>query len=60
VFHGEGTSHDEDFLRGVLFCRSTRANYQTTLTNLAETTGGFLIANNNDLRGPVRKLAEDI
>jgi len=40
--------------------QSTRANYQMTLAHLAESTGGFLIANTNDLRGPIRKLAEDI
>jgi VWFA-related protein len=39
---------------------STRANPQTALEELAESTGGALIANTNDLRGPLRKLAEDI
>jgi VWFA-related protein len=39
---------------------STRANYQLTLAHLADSTGGFLVANTNDLRGPTRKLAEDI
>lgn len=39
---------------------STRANTQTALAELAESTGGTLIANTNDLRGPLRKLAEDI
>ena len=39
---------------------STRANTQTALGELAESTGGALIANTNDLRGPLHKLAEDI
>ncbi len=39
---------------------STRANYQMPLANLADSTGGFLIANTNDYRGPLRRLAEDI
>jgi VWFA-related protein len=39
---------------------STRANPQTALEELAESTGGALIANTNDLRGPLHKLAEDI
>ncbi|GAC1700642.1 MAG: hypothetical protein NVS9B4_02380 [Candidatus Acidiferrum sp.] len=39
---------------------STRSNTQNTLANLAESTGGLLIANTNDLRPPLHKLAEDI
>src|SRR5438094_9087403 len=39
---------------------STRANTQNTLANLAESTGGMLIANTNDVGTPLRKLAEDI
>jgi len=39
---------------------STRANSQTALGELAESTGGALIANTNDLRAPLRRLAEDI
>jgi VWFA-related protein len=39
---------------------STRANPQTALEELAESTGGALIANTNDLQGPLHKLAEDI
>ena len=39
---------------------STRANSQTALGELAESTGGALIANTNDLRTPLHKLAEDI
>ncbi len=40
--------------------RSTRANYQMTLARLADSTGGFLITNTNDLRAPIRRLAEDV
>jgi VWFA-related protein len=39
---------------------TTRANSQNTLSDLAESTGGVLIANTNDFRTPLRKLAEDI
>jgi VWFA-related protein len=37
-----------------------KANTQDTLANLAESTGGFLIANTNDFRDPLRKVTEDI
>ena len=37
-----------------------KANTQDTLANLAESTGGFLIANTNDFRDPLRKVSEDI
>jgi len=39
---------------------STRANTQLTLRNLAESTGGTLIANTNDLAGPLHRFAEDV
>ncbi|HLY63400.1 MAG TPA: VWA domain-containing protein [Terriglobia bacterium] len=39
---------------------TTRANSQNTLADLAESTGGVLVANTNDFRTPLRKLAEDI
>jgi VWFA-related protein len=39
---------------------SMKANVQTELRNLAESTGGFLIANTNDLRTPLRKVVEEI
>jgi VWFA-related protein len=38
----------------------TRANTQLTLRNLAESTGGTLIANTNDLAGPLHRFAEDV
>jgi VWFA-related protein len=38
---------------------STRAHGQQVLRELAESTGGFLIANTNDLRPSLQKLSED-
>lgn len=43
-----------------LAIQSTRGNTQNTLANLAESTGGKLIADTNDLKTPMKKLAEDI
>ena len=37
-----------------------RANVQTALSELAEGTGGFLVANTNDLKGPLRRINEDV
>jgi VWFA-related protein len=37
-----------------------RANVQDTLAILADSTGGFLIANTNDFTGKLKRLAEDI
>ena len=39
---------------------SSRANTQVTLADLSDETGGFLIANTNDLKVPLRRLNEDI
>lgn len=39
---------------------SGRANSQLRLRELAESTGGFLIGESNDLRGPLRKVNEEI
>lgn len=39
---------------------SIRANPQMALSELAESTGGFLIANTNDFRQPLRRLTEDL
>jgi VWFA-related protein len=39
---------------------SSRANTQVTLSELSDSTGGFLIANTNDLKAPLRRLNEDI
>ncbi|MEO8130964.1 MAG: hypothetical protein ABI822_27950, partial [Bryobacteraceae bacterium] len=39
---------------------SARANVQIPLRDLAESTGGFLISDSNDLRGPLRHINEEI
>jgi VWFA-related protein len=39
---------------------ATRSNVQLWLRNLAENTGGFLVADSNDLRTPVRKINEEV
>jgi hypothetical protein len=39
---------------------SGRANLQLAIRNLAEGTGGFLIGDSNDFRGPLRKVNEEI
>jgi VWFA-related protein len=37
-----------------------RANVQLPIRDLAESTGGFLIADSNDLRGPLHQINEEI
>jgi VWFA-related protein len=39
---------------------SGRANVQIAIRDLAESTGGFLIGDSNDLRAPLRKVNEEI
>ena len=39
---------------------SIRANAQNSLAELADSTGGFLVANTNDLRTQLHRIAEDI
>jgi len=39
---------------------SGRSNTQLKIRELAESTGGFLIGESNDLRGPLRKVTEEI
>jgi VWFA-related protein len=39
---------------------SGRANVQEAVRDLAESTGGFLIGDSNDLRGPLRHVNEEI
>ncbi len=39
---------------------SLRMNKQGTLSELAEGTGGFLIANTNDLKKPLKRIVEEI
>ncbi len=39
---------------------SARTNVQVPLRDLAESTGGFLVSDSNDLRGPLRHINEEI
>jgi VWFA-related protein len=39
---------------------SMRANNQSELRNLADTTGGFMVSDSNDLRVPLRRINEEI
>jgi VWFA-related protein len=39
---------------------SIHANRQQSLENLSQSTGGFMIANTNDLRAPLRRISEDV
>jgi VWFA-related protein len=39
---------------------SMRQNLQAALATLSDSTGGFLVANTNDLRGPLRRVAEEV
>src|SRR5262249_4050410 len=39
---------------------SARANVQEAVRDLAESTGGFLIGDSNDLRAPLREVNEEI
>ena len=39
---------------------SARANVQLAIRDLAESTGGFLIGDSNDLRAPLRRVSEEI
>ena len=39
---------------------SARSNLQIPLRDLAESTGGFLVSDSNDLRGPLRHINEEI
>jgi VWFA-related protein len=39
---------------------STRSNVQNSLADLSQSTGGFLVADTNDLRKPLQRISEDI
>lgn len=55
-----GGSTKEDILAGDTAENSGRLNDRMKLAELADSTGGFLVSDSNDLRGPVRKINEDI
>ncbi len=50
----------EDFKQEEMISAGFKADYQQNLAELAEGTGGFLIANTNDLRKPLAQLMEDV
>ncbi|HEY3440644.1 MAG TPA: VWA domain-containing protein [Paludibaculum sp.] len=50
----------EDFKQEEMISAGFKSNYQQNLAELAEGTGGFLIANTNDLRKPLAQLMEDV
>ncbi|MDP1908602.1 MAG: VWA domain-containing protein, partial [Hyphomicrobium sp.] len=50
----------EDFKQEEMISAGFKANYQQNLAELSEGTGGFLIANTNDLRKPLAQLMEDV
>ena len=50
----------EDFKQEEMIAAGFKADYQQNLAELAEGTGGFLIANTNDLRKPLAQLMEDV
>lgn len=56
-----GGALDRSALMSADFVENTvRMNKQGTLGELAESTGGFLIANTNDLRTPLRRVAGEL
>ena len=57
---GRGAVTPDEVTSGDRAEQSIRGNVQSALLELADNTGGALIANTNDLRGPLRKLSEDI
>jgi VWFA-related protein len=58
---GDGVAIRPDQVKALdLADDSTRMNLQNSLADLSESTGGFLIANSNDLRTPLRRVSEDI
>jgi VWFA-related protein len=50
---GQATAEDQVYNAG-------KADTQNTLERLATQTGGALIANTNDFRAPIRRIAEDV
>jgi VWFA-related protein len=56
---GERVSRDQ-MMQSDTLQDALRANPQTALAELAESTGGFLIANTNDFRRPLQRLTEEL
>ena len=57
---GSGPVSRADVMIGEQAEEAIRRNVQNTLAELAENTGGFLIANTNDLRTGMRKIANEV
>lgn len=57
---GSGPVSRADVMIGEQAEEAIRKNVQNTLAELAENTGGFLIANTNDLRTGMRKVASEV
>ncbi len=57
---GSGPVSRADVMLGEQAEEAIRKNVQGTLSELAENTGGFLIANSNDLRIGMRKVASEV
>jgi VWFA-related protein len=57
---GSMASLAESFKSSEMAESSLRMNKQGTLAELAEGTGGFMIANTNDLKKPLKRIVEEI
>jgi VWFA-related protein len=56
----EGAVTKEEIMAGDNAEVAARSNVQESVRDLAESTGGFLIGDSNDLRGPLRRVNEEI
>jgi VWFA-related protein len=60
ITRDDGRVSKEAMLASDIAEQSTRNNIQLPLRNLSDSTGGFLIGDTNDLRKPLRQVAEEI